>query len=112
MKQLTVKEITDNPQSVMISTTWCPPCIQLKKAHKGSDFPYINYDELFEDGEFKTLAKGQDNLEVKHWLNTIGIKVTHFPTILEYVDGKYRLWSGKAYRDIFYKDLIEDATLV
>ena len=112
MRQVSIKDLEKNPESFMISTTWCPPCKQMKQIHKASDFAYLNYDEVFENGKFKTLDKKDQNLEVQHYLNTIGIKFSHFPTFVEYKDGVYSIYNRYNQKELMYKDLIEEAEVV
>jgi thiol-disulfide isomerase/thioredoxin len=114
MRQITVQDIEKNPESFMISATWCGPCNSYKKQFKSSNFPYINYDQILQDGEFVNLERGEPNLEVQHLVNTLSIPLAGFPTFYEYTNGKWSRFTPKLVsdlKDFLYKDLVEEAQI-
>jgi len=73
MRQLTLEDLIENPQTFMVSASWCAPCRSIKKTFQNFDFPYINYDE-------------EDEHDITVFMLKNGLNVQSFPTIVEYKD--------------------------
>jgi len=70
MREVTAKELIENPETFVMSASWCGPCKALKHSFKDVDVPYLNYDE----DEHDTLLLLMKN----------GIVISRFPTLVEY----------------------------
>lgn len=75
MVEFTIDEIKKEPQTFMMSASWCPPCQQLKKMYKFVPVPYVNMDD--------------DTDNVEEFCNDNNLMIRAFPTLIEYKNGKF-----------------------